>query len=117
MIGFSPSFPMANMSIVIPAFNEEAAIAAVILAIKALPIDAEIIVVDDGSTDRTLDHAMRAGAKVLRQPQNAGYGYSLKRGFAPPRAISSSSPMPMAPIRSITSRRCWKCSIKASIWS
>lgn len=72
---------MAPLSIVIPAFNEETAIAPVLQALRALALDAEIIVVDDGSTDRTAEVAGTHGARVVRRPCNSGYGSSLKAGI------------------------------------
>ena len=72
---------MPQVSIVIPAFNEERAIAGVVLALKALPIDPEVIVVDDGSTDDTAHVAEQSGARVVRHAGNAGYGASLKDGI------------------------------------
>lgn len=71
---------MARVSIVIPAYNEEGAIGPVLDALRALPIDAEIIVVDDGSTDRTAVIAEQHGARVIRHAMNAGYGRSVKDG-------------------------------------
>lgn len=77
---------MNAMSIVIPAFNEEAAVAPVITDLRALlarnGIDAEIIVVDDGSADATAQRAKEAGARVLQHRSNKGYGASLKTGIA-----------------------------------
>jgi glycosyltransferase involved in cell wall biosynthesis len=75
------------ISIVIPAYNEESAIAATIGEIRgalaAGPVSTfEIIVVDDGSQDRTAAIAAAAGATVLRHPHNIGYGRSLKDGIA-----------------------------------
>lgn len=69
---------MAKVSIVIPALNEEAAIGDVVDAIKKLGLDAEILVVDDGSTDKTGDVATLHGASVVRHPTNLGYGRSIK---------------------------------------
>lgn len=71
---------MARVSIVIPAYNEEGAIGPVLDALKALPIDAEIIVVDDGSTDETAKIATDHGARVIRHAVNGGYGRSVKDG-------------------------------------
>lgn len=70
-----PSFPL--ISIVIPCRNEEASIAHVIGLVKAQkPADSEleIIVVDDASTDRTVEVAEAAGAKVLRIPAKPSGG-------------------------------------------
>lgn len=74
------------ISIVIPAYNEEGAIAETIQsafgALKQANLKPhEIIVVDDASTDRTADLAASAGARVIRHPGNAGYGRSLKDGI------------------------------------
>lgn len=72
---------MAAISIIIPAFNEEAAVGPVITALRALPLSAEIIIVDDGSTDRTAAIAEEHGVRVVRHPMNMGYGYSVKDGI------------------------------------
>lgn len=74
------------VSVIIPAFNEENAIASVVkdvnAALKTAKIkDFEIIVVDDGSGDGTADLAEKAGARVIRNIQNIGYGFSLKQGI------------------------------------
>ena len=71
---------MTPISIVIPAFNEEKAIGSVVDALKALPLDAEVIIVDDGSLDATASIAEAHGARVVRRPQNSGYGRSVKDG-------------------------------------
>ena len=76
---------MDGVSVVIPAFNEEAAVADVVTQFKhefeATGVPYEILVVDDGSTDRTAEKADGAGARVLDTPQNLGYGLSLRRGI------------------------------------
>jgi glycosyltransferase involved in cell wall biosynthesis len=53
----------------------------VVHQIQALPGPIELIVVDDGSTDRTAQRAAAAGARVVRHPRNRGYGASLKTGI------------------------------------
>ena len=73
---------MADVSIIIPAWNEAEAIGPVLASLKALFIDAEIIVVDDGSTDATAAVALEHGARVVRRPANGGYGRSIKDGVA-----------------------------------
>lgn len=74
-----------QVSIVIPAFNEEAAVGAEVRNVRKTlqqaGIEHEIIVVDDGSQDRTADEAVRAGARVLKSLMNRGYGASLKTGI------------------------------------
>ena len=71
----------ASTSIVIPAFNEGAAVGEVVTALRRDADWAEIIVIDDGSTDGTGDHAAAAGARVVRHPYNKGNGASVKSGI------------------------------------
>ncbi len=74
-----------RVSVVIPAFDEEEAVAGVIRAVADVLTDAgighEIIVVDDGSADATGERARTAGARVVRNPTNKGYGFALLRGI------------------------------------
>ncbi len=78
-------FLTSPVSVVIPALNEEEAIQAQVRAIQrvldAERMDYEIIVIDDGSSDRTAERAVEAGARVLRHLENRGYGASLKTGI------------------------------------
>jgi len=67
-------------AIIIPAFNEKRSISVVIAGIKKI-CDADIIVIDDGSTDDTARFAQSAGARVLRHPFNLGYGAALQTGY------------------------------------
>lgn len=73
---------MKRVSVVIPAYNEAARIAATVRAVRELPEVAEVIVVDDASTDETAALAEKAGAKVLRLPANRGKGAALNHGVA-----------------------------------
>jgi len=68
------------LSIVIPAKNEAAAIADVVASARSEYPEAEIIVVDDGSTDATADLAEAAGATVVRHPESLGNGAAVKSG-------------------------------------
>jgi glycosyltransferase involved in cell wall biosynthesis len=64
--------------VVIPALNEEAAIGGVVREVPRDLVD-EIIVVDNGSTDRTAEIAAAAGARVVREPVR-GYGAACRAG-------------------------------------
>ena len=66
---------------VVPAYNEAASIAAVIAEIREADPGFDIVVVDDGSTDRTAQIATEAGAHVVRLPYNLGIGGAVQTGF------------------------------------
>ena len=70
---------MANVVAIIPAYNEEKALADVID--RTLEHVDEVIVVDDGSSDKTSEVAIEAGARVIRHSVNLGKGEALKSGF------------------------------------
>ena len=71
---------MHKRCLIIPAFNEGENIASVIEGVKKYS-DADIIVVDDGSVDLTVEKATKAGALVVRHPFNMGYGTALQTGY------------------------------------
>ena len=74
------------ISIIVPVYNEEESVGKVIDELKiemmASGYEYEIIVIDDGSTDRATEIAMTKGVKVLHNSQNRGYGAALKKGIA-----------------------------------
>ncbi len=65
----------------VPALNEEGTIASVVAELRAYDAELEILVVDDGSHDRTAEAARGAGARVLRLPFNLGIGGAVQTGF------------------------------------
>jgi glycosyltransferase involved in cell wall biosynthesis len=72
-----PSTPL----VIIPAYNEEARITDVIKGVLQYLSDADILIVDDASTDHTRDVAHRSGVKVVSHPFNLGYGSALQTGY------------------------------------
>ena len=79
-----------SVSLVLPAFNEQETIRQAICeaddALSAITDDYEILVVDDGCTDKTAaiveqEITQRPAVRMLRQPKNLGYGAALARGF------------------------------------
>jgi glycosyltransferase involved in cell wall biosynthesis len=66
---------------IVPAFNEEESVTAVIDEIRAFDPDFEVVVVDDGSTDGTTAAATGLGAHVVRLPFNLGIGGAVQTGF------------------------------------
>ena len=71
---------MSAVSVIIPALNEEEPIANVVRECLATNIPSEIIVVDNGSDDRTADRAREAGAKVVGESRR-GYGRACLAGI------------------------------------
>jgi len=74
-----------DLSVIVPVLNEERSIVSVLNSIKqtmgSCEHSYEIIVVDDGSTDKTYELAVSQGVKVIRHTNNRGYGASLKTGI------------------------------------
>jgi glycosyltransferase involved in cell wall biosynthesis len=71
----------AKTLVIIPAYNEEKDIESVVQRVKECLPEAEVLTVDDGSSDQTRWKAMEAGAKVLSHPFNLGYGSALQTGY------------------------------------
>ena len=69
-----------DVSVIIPAYNEEAGIGSVVAAVLGGGSWREVLVVDDGSTDGTAERARGAGARVVRHPYNKGNGAAVKTG-------------------------------------
>lgn len=74
-----------SVSVIVPAYNEELAVSETVVELRRLfevaDLEAEIIVVDDGSRDKTARQAKLAGARVIQHRSNRGYGASLKTGI------------------------------------
>ncbi len=74
-----------KISIVIPVYNEEKTVQEMIAKVRQIPFGKEIIVVDDGSTDKTAEilHSLQEGSLILlRHEQNKGKGAALRTGFS-----------------------------------
>ncbi len=69
------------VTVLIPAYNEEKSIGNTVRRVKELHPDFEVLVVDDGSTDKTMQMAMDAGANVWPHPYNIGNGAAIKSGL------------------------------------
>jgi dolichol-phosphate mannosyltransferase len=74
-----------KLSIIIPAYNEEKTILKIIKQVEAVPFscEIEIIVVDDGSTDKTREllESIKEKHEVILQPKNAGKGSAIRTGI------------------------------------
>ena len=66
---------------IVPAHNEQGSVGRVVREIRAVDPGLEVVVVDDGSVDRTAVEAAEAGARVVRLPFNLGIGGAVQTGF------------------------------------
>src|SRR5277367_2069122 len=66
---------------IVPALNEERSLGALLEELRALDPGLEVVVVSDGSTDRTVEVATQAGAHVVALAFNIGIGGAVQTGF------------------------------------
>ncbi|MEO5575334.1 MAG: glycosyltransferase family 2 protein [Gaiellaceae bacterium] len=98
---------MSDTLVFIPAWNEEQNVAAVLDELRRELPDADVLVVDDGSTDRTADVAREHGAEVLSFGENrglqagiaAGYSWAHERGYAFCGRVDADGQHPAAELR------------------
>ncbi|MBA3051993.1 glycosyltransferase [bacterium] len=79
------SVPLMDVSVIVPAYNEEATIGEVLDKLKNLPASWELLVIDDGSADKTAEIASRYKVRLLRNETNKGKGAALRAGIASAR--------------------------------
>jgi len=72
---------LSDTLVIIPAYNEEDGIASVIAEIREQTPDIDVLVINDGSSDRTVKVASEAGAIVLSHNFNMGYGVTIQTGY------------------------------------
>jgi glycosyltransferase involved in cell wall biosynthesis len=102
---------VADTLVFVPAWNEEESLPAV-LAELSVGLDADVLVVDDGSRDRTAEVARDRGAEVLSFGANlglpaaiaAGYGYALDRGYAYCGRVDADGQHPVAELARLLER-------------
>jgi glycosyltransferase involved in cell wall biosynthesis len=72
---------VSGLLVVIPALNEAETVGSVVAAVRTELIGADVLVIDDGSTDATAAIAQAAGASVLQHPFNMGVGAAIRSGI------------------------------------
>jgi glycosyltransferase involved in cell wall biosynthesis len=110
---------VADTLVFVPAWNEEESLPAVLTELKG-KLDADVLVVDDGSSDRTAEVARAGGAEVLSFGANrglpsaiaAGYGYALDRGYAFCGRVDADGQHPVAELARLLDRvRSGECDV------
>ena len=76
-----------RIAAIVPAYNEEATLTEVLAVLKATPVIAEILVVSDGSTDRTVEIARALGLRTIHLRENQGKGRAMAIGVAVHRLV------------------------------
>lgn len=79
--------PSQRLLAIVPAYNEQASIAAVVRSLRLHVPDWDVVVIDDGSLDATAKQAATAGAHVVRLPYNLGIGGAVQTGFVYAREL------------------------------
>jgi len=77
-----------KLTVIMPVYNERDTVESIIKRVRQVPIDKELIVVDDGSTDGTsqlLDTLAGNDVRVIHQPQNMGKGMAIRRALSEAR--------------------------------
>jgi len=77
-----PALNRCRVATIVPVFNEEATLAAVLDALRTIPCLEEILVVSDGSTDATVEIARAAGVKAIHLKTNQGKATAMAAGLA-----------------------------------
>lgn len=111
---------MSDTLVFVPAWNEEQSLPGVLHELRRELPDADILVVDDGSTDRTVHLAREQGAEVLSFGENrglraaiaAGYGYAAEHGYAYCGRVDADGQHPVAELRKLLDAvRSGKCDV------
>ena len=78
----TPAAPESRIAAIVPAYNEEATLAEVLAVLRRTPAIGEILVVSDGSTDRTVEIARAQKLRTIHLRRNAGKGMAMAVGVA-----------------------------------
>lgn len=73
---------MKDISVIIPVYNEEKSIKNAVRMVRKTCPQSELIIVDDGSSDKTAEIARSLKVKLISHSKNSGYGAALKTGFS-----------------------------------
>ena len=107
-----------KLSVVMPVYNEAKTVREIVRRVLDVPIDKEMIIVDDGSTDGTRDILRdldgKDGIRVFLQPVNQGKGAAVRTDSATPSATSSSSRTPTSSTTRTSTRSCSRRSSRAT---
>ena len=74
--------PMKETIVIVPAYNEELNIKTLLDEVRSAGPDLDVVILNDGSLDRTAEAARRSGAKVIDLPCNLGVGGAVQAGFS-----------------------------------